>query len=170
MAWRNKKKTEPRADLRRKAGPPREVRGAKLWFAADIGAREESAPRTHWRTDGEPAARRKAARRGGTQRHSWIALAAIFLLGFTATLAWLNRARPAVREPVERFAYKMGALSPYQKTSAANVYYPRCAIAHADGVFSIRRGRPGYRPPLDADGDGLACEPEGAETTDMIIW
>ena len=39
------------------------------------------------------------------------------------------------------------------------VFYPNCRTAHAFGVHSIRRGEPGYRDPLDADGDGLACEP-----------
>ena len=39
------------------------------------------------------------------------------------------------------------------------VFYPDCRAAHASGVQSIRRGEPGYRARLDADGDGLACEP-----------
>lgn len=38
-------------------------------------------------------------------------------------------------------------------------YYPSCAAAHADGIYSIVRGEPGYRSRLDRDGDGLACEP-----------
>jgi hypothetical protein len=38
-------------------------------------------------------------------------------------------------------------------------YYPDCAAAHAAGVYSIRRGEPGYRPELDRDGDGFACPP-----------
>lgn len=39
------------------------------------------------------------------------------------------------------------------------VYYPTCASAHAAGKYSIKRGEPGYRWRLDADNDGLACEP-----------
>jgi hypothetical protein len=39
------------------------------------------------------------------------------------------------------------------------VAYPNCSAAHAAGIYSIREGEPGYRPELDADGDGLACEP-----------
>jgi hypothetical protein len=38
-------------------------------------------------------------------------------------------------------------------------YYPDCAAAHAAGVYSIRRGEPGYRPELDPNGDGFACPP-----------
>lgn len=128
-------------------------------------------PRTRWRADGESEVRLHAKRRlRWATIYSWLMLIAIFLAGFIATLAWLNRARPEVRRPVERFALMVGGLSPYENTPALDVYYPRCATAHARGVYSIRRGQPGYRPPLDADGDGLACEPIGAETTEMIIW
>lgn len=39
------------------------------------------------------------------------------------------------------------------------VYYPNCATARAVGAAPINRGEPGYRPELDADSDGIACEP-----------
>ena len=39
------------------------------------------------------------------------------------------------------------------------VYYRNCDAARDSGVAPIRRGEPGYRPELDADGDGIACEP-----------
>lgn len=35
---------------------------------------------------------------------------------------------------------------------------PDCRSARALGAVNIRRGEPGYRPALDPDGDGLACE------------
>jgi len=38
-------------------------------------------------------------------------------------------------------------------------YYPNCDAARAAGVAPINEGEPGYRPELDADGDGIACEP-----------
>jgi hypothetical protein len=38
-------------------------------------------------------------------------------------------------------------------------YYPNCAAARAAGVAPIYAGEPGYREPLDRDGDGVACEP-----------
>ena len=41
----------------------------------------------------------------------------------------------------------------------APVFYAWCSDAHERGVYSIRRDEPGYRDELDADGDGLACEP-----------
>lgn len=40
-----------------------------------------------------------------------------------------------------------------------SAYYPNCAAARAAGVAPIYRGSPGYRAPLDADADGIACEP-----------
>lgn len=39
------------------------------------------------------------------------------------------------------------------------VYYPNCAAARAAGAAPIMRCERGYRPPLDRDGDGMACEP-----------
>lgn len=39
------------------------------------------------------------------------------------------------------------------------VYFSRCAEARATGVAPIHVGEPGYRKGLDADGDGIACEP-----------
>jgi hypothetical protein len=38
-------------------------------------------------------------------------------------------------------------------------YYHSCREAFQDGRANISRGESGYRPELDADGDGLACEP-----------
>jgi hypothetical protein len=40
-----------------------------------------------------------------------------------------------------------------------NVIYGNCAQARAAGVAPIYRGQPGYAPWLDADDDGIACEP-----------
>lgn len=37
--------------------------------------------------------------------------------------------------------------------------YSNCSEARADGRSSIPSTDPAYRPDLDADGDGLACEP-----------
>ena len=36
--------------------------------------------------------------------------------------------------------------------------YANCAAARADGAAPIYEGDPGYRDPLDRDGDGVACE------------
>lgn len=39
------------------------------------------------------------------------------------------------------------------------VYYHRCDDARAAEAAPMRRSDPGYREGLDADGDGIACEP-----------
>lgn len=36
--------------------------------------------------------------------------------------------------------------------------YANCTAARAAGAAPILRGQPGYRPALDRDGDGVACE------------
>lgn len=38
-------------------------------------------------------------------------------------------------------------------------YWSRCDDARAVGAAPIYRGEPGYREGLDADNDGIACEP-----------
>jgi hypothetical protein len=40
--------------------------------------------------------------------------------------------------------------------------YQNCNEAHADGRYSIPTSDPAYRPDVDLDGDGLACEPSKA--------
>jgi len=42
--------------------------------------------------------------------------------------------------------------------AAASVYYPGCNEARAAGAAPIYQGQPGYRPEMDGDGDGIACE------------
>lgn len=37
-------------------------------------------------------------------------------------------------------------------------YFPNCTAARAAGAAPIYRGQPGYRPALDRDNDGIACE------------
>jgi hypothetical protein len=41
----------------------------------------------------------------------------------------------------------------------ASVYYSGCREAWAAGAAPIHRGEPGYRPEMDGDDDGIACEP-----------
>jgi hypothetical protein len=43
-------------------------------------------------------------------------------------------------------------------TSGPSAYYPNCKAACNAGVAPLHRGDPGYRPGLDRDSDGIACE------------
>jgi Excalibur calcium-binding domain len=73
-----------------------------------------------------------------------LALAGAALLStFLFTLVHLNKAVNTLRTD----------------TAGADVYYPNCAAARAAGAAPIYAGQPGYRPGLDADSDGIACEP-----------
>lgn len=61
----------------------------------------------------------------------------------------VHRARPqapTVRQPIAR-------------PTPSGVYYPNCRAAWAAGAAPLYRGEPGYRPEMDGDGDGVACEP-----------
>lgn len=44
------------------------------------------------------------------------------------------------------------------ESKKADVYYKNCSEARAAGVTPLHKGEPGYRPGLDRDGDGIACE------------
>ncbi|MGY2089115.1 excalibur calcium-binding domain-containing protein [Nocardia gipuzkoensis] len=48
---------------------------------------------------------------------------------------------------------------PPRPPSSASVFYPDCDAARAAGAAPLHRGEPGYRPQLDSDHDGVACEP-----------
>ncbi|UQN08865.1 excalibur calcium-binding domain-containing protein [Deinococcus sp. QL22] len=39
-----------------------------------------------------------------------------------------------------------------------NVYYANCTAVRAAGAAPLQRGQPGYRPRLDRDNGGQACE------------
>jgi len=40
-----------------------------------------------------------------------------------------------------------------------SVHYSGCDEVRAAGKAPLRAGEPGYRPEMDDDGDGIACEP-----------
>jgi endonuclease YncB( thermonuclease family) len=47
----------------------------------------------------------------------------------------------------------------YSPPASSGVYYRGCNEARAAGAAPLYRGQPGYRPEMDGDGDGIACEP-----------
>lgn len=68
------------------------------------------------------------------------------------------------RKTGDYHCHRVGGLSPPPARRAqsfvggGDAYYPNCAAVRAAGAAPIRRGEPGYRPGLDRDGDGVACE------------
>jgi hypothetical protein len=96
--------------------------------------------------------------RPGGRRRKTVAIWLVgLLIGVAGGLAWFGsgETRANLRPPPAQFGE---FLNPDEVQPSAR-FYRNCAAARAEGVFSIRRGQPGYREPLDADGDGLACEP-----------
>lgn len=74
---------------------------------------------------------------------------------YRAAHPFIERAPPRSAAP-ER---PLRALQAPVRNAPASVYYRNCAAARAAGAAPIYRGQPGYRPQLDGDGDGIACEP-----------
>jgi hypothetical protein len=80
-------------------------------------------------------------------------------LGLAAGYAW-SAMPSATAGPVAAVSDSVQVQStPSQEAVEHSVYYPSCAAARAAGHAPIFRGQPGYRSDLDADGDGIACEP-----------
>ncbi|WFL79054.1 thermonuclease family protein [Altererythrobacter arenosus] len=75
------------------------------------------------------------------------------------TPADYRASNPSESEPRPALRRQRQTLAPAHPSSRGSAYYQNCASARAAGAAPIRRGQPGYRPELDADNDGVACEP-----------
>lgn len=84
----------------------------------------------------------------------------IWLGEFELPAAW-RAARPQLAPKPSPPVHRRTARAPLAnwRTAAPGTYFRYCREAWAAGVVPIRRGDPGYRPGLDGDGDGVACEP-----------
>lgn len=71
------------------------------------------------------------------------------LIAALALMASQTSTPPPRRDPPPR---------PPAERSQGDVYFRNCSEARAAGRENIRRGQPGYRPDLDRDNDGVACE------------
>lgn len=69
--------------------------------------------------------------------------------------------RAAHPRPARRDAEPPRASTPLPAPRAARsgTYFRNCKEAWAAGAAPLYRGQPGYRPEMDGDGDGIACEP-----------
>lgn len=105
-----------------------------------------------WRTDdrSEWVAKRRLSQR--RQRlFKKLGLAAVFLAAFGVAWKYLPQSMD--------LGHIQKQWSEERQIQKSWVYYPNCTIARYLGAAPIRRGEPGYRPELDADNDGIACEP-----------
>jgi hypothetical protein len=71
-----------------------------------------------------------------------------------STVPETAQAAPPFVEPTP--AYAPPLVDVPESTSSA--YYSNCSEARAAGAAPLFAGEPGYRPGLDRDGDGVACE------------
>ena len=62
--------------------------------------------------------------------------------------------RPTVNVPVATYTVDLG-----RSQAPPGVYFRNCNEARAAGAAPLYRGQPGYRPEMDGDSDGIACEP-----------
>jgi hypothetical protein len=69
----------------------------------------------------------------------------------------VRRARPPAR-PRARLAAAARAVRPARRSPAVSVYFSGCNEVRAAGLAPLLRGQPGYRPEMDGDDDGVACE------------
>jgi endonuclease YncB( thermonuclease family) len=68
--------------------------------------------------------------------------------------------KPGQRTPsLSRGAARARAPDRAPSPAPSRVYFRNCKEAWAAGAAPLRRGQPGYRPEMDGDDDGIACEP-----------
>jgi hypothetical protein len=74
---------------------------------------------------------------------------------------WVVREResPAEERIVRRDPPAMHSNTPRRRSSPTDVYYSGCREVRAAGAAPLYAGQPGYRPEMDGDSDGIACEP-----------
>jgi hypothetical protein len=85
--------------------------------------------------------------RAACARRFWLNVAVAFL----TVLVIVMRVWPSIR-------YATANGSPAMSKIQNSAYYPNCAAVRAAGAAPIYLGQPAYRPQLDADRDGIACE------------
>lgn len=90
----------------------------------------------------------------GRRRQRWQSVFIVFGGAPVAGLSigWLTSPHVGV-------ATTSGAASTGVRPASRAVYYAGCNEARAAGAAPIYAGEPGYRPEMDGDGDGIACEP-----------
>jgi hypothetical protein len=73
--------------------------------------------------------------------------------------AWRHKHRTGLRTAFAVSAMLLSVEISSASAAVADPPYQDCNQARADGRSSIPFTDPAYRPELDFDGDGLACEP-----------
>ncbi|QDZ06429.1 excalibur calcium-binding domain-containing protein [Sphingomonas panacisoli] len=88
------------------------------------------------------------------RRKTIVTLTRAAVFGMALAAASIVFERPA------RLAWRGLTESPTATAARENsVYYAGCDEARRAGAAPIYKGEPGYRPEMDGDNDGIACEP-----------
>jgi hypothetical protein len=90
------------------------------------------------------------------------------VVGF-GSLATTSEGRAAVAKSAAAVATGAGAVAATagfkrSREPQANDFWSGCNDARAAGTAPIYRGEPGYRPEMDGDDDGVACEMHGGSS------
>jgi hypothetical protein len=91
---------------------------------------------------------------------AWIVLCGAGALGAVAgaaSLAGTPEGRAGAWAAADRIAVAAGLAR--RRAPQAGDHWSGCDEARAAGTAPIHVGEPGYRPGMDGDGDGIACEP-----------
>ncbi|PWE55433.1 hypothetical protein DEM27_15365 [Metarhizobium album] len=93
-----------------------------------------------------PKPGRRRYRRQGSGIKAWITILALVFAGSAVLYGRMFLGSGLAASTPSSFTSRTGNLT-------------GCQAARALGIAPIRRGDANYRPELDADGDGVACEP-----------
>lgn len=105
---------------------------------------------------GEYAQAQKARKRRQALVRTVLKILAIANIVFAAGMIVTNPQLVSKHLP-DGASYLISAEEPQKNDNFP--YYPDCDAARAAGAAPIYRNTPGYRPELDSDHDGIACEP-----------
>ena len=105
-----------------------------------------------------PGHRRASAQGRSSSVRSWLLGAALAGASIgTGTVAATPEGRAGLSAKLKPVAVQLGWMR--ERDPADGDFWHGCNDARAAGAAPIYRGEPGYRPEMDGDNDGIACEP-----------
>ena len=117
------------------------------------GMKPKSYQRT-WRSQSrQKGYQRRQNRRGRQPLHFGFTIAAVSAVTFG--LVFFQEKIPSGLNAAVQFSRNLERANAPQ----AGDYFAGCDDARAAGVAPLYSDEPGYRPEMDGDGDGIACEP-----------
>ena len=107
----------------------------------------------------QAAAAQAAAEKAAAEKAAADQAAAQQAAAEQAAAAQAAAAQAAAEQAARDAAARQAVPAPAPAAPApSSVYYANCAAAKAAGAAPLYAGQPGYRPAMDGDSDGVACE------------